>query len=717
MSVFVPCLNPDKPDSGGGFSVGVGPGVGSNEGLTSAVGVTFTHSDSPFAIGISPIPPFIFFGPNFAFWTNLFGLGETRIDREKQQIQDVMTGIFRYLRDSYGVPIRDGHALQFPSDGVSAQFSRRPDIAALQPNLMLSSETMTRMVFASKDTSSGERERVVRQYLANAAINNWPVSTTVQIWDGMLAAAQPDCSADASRWIKNPAVVVAIAELAVILQYIPLGVLTNMAVRHAIGNPMHEGLILQWANNPSLVQAIPPRDQYAWQGIYTRGEWALPPYGGFLGSVIPLLNRDHILPLLAGIVVQRPMYPDFIDPPAGGIQSSPPPVPQPPSPSPAPQPQPDPTPQPTPTPAPQPTPTVEIPNQQEYDRACEISRAMGAGIIVSNEDLNWLLTVIGSKAITWAVNQPQCAYFPQGPNGNLPDPTQPDCPPYQEPTTPEPGGQIPIPLPRPQPYPQPRQDLPDGQCDPDCQVQINTLRDRQDECCDTVTHWVIPNINDIWRWLTDVERRVPGPPPPFTPTPPTSPDPTPTPLPPPLPEPTPEPPGEPLPPQLDPDCIPKLLTLCDDEVFCDKVRECEREIECVEIPLCDEGGGPWGAMAECWLAPNTSTPSNIAGVLRDRSYPSYGAAVSLASYKASQGNAAYQMVADLTKYALGAYKGQDMDATGDRSARIRQREYIFADATGAANHALSIRQPKLRDGEIDPCTGVTQGTLEIPATH
>ena len=133
MSVYIPCLNVDKIDSGGGLSIGVTSGLTSLDPVQGAVGVGISNSDSPIALGITPFPPFIFLGPNFEFWAKMFGIGDTRIDREKYQIQHVMTGIFRYLHDSYGVPITDNHALNFNSDGVQAQFARRPDIAALLP--------------------------------------------------------------------------------------------------------------------------------------------------------------------------------------------------------------------------------------------------------------------------------------------------------------------------------------------------------------------------------------------------------------------------------------------------------------------------------------------------------------------------------------------------------------------------------------------------------
>ena len=725
MSVFLPCLNPDKPDSGGGFSVGVGVGAYKSDGWKGIVSVGITHSDSPITIGITPVPPFIFFGPNLRFWIDLFGLGETRIDREKQQIQDVMTGIFYFLNSAYGVPIRDGHALQFPSDGVRAQFSRRPDIEALVPHLLLSSEAMTRMVFASKDSSQGQRERVVNQYLANAAINDWPVSAAVQIWDGMLSGAEPGCADDPQRWIRNPAVVVAAAEMAVTLQYIPLDVLTNMATVHAIGDPMAEKIILGWAQNPDLVSAIPYRHQYDWQGIYERGEWALGPYRNPLGATIPLYQREHFKEIASQVLILRPRYPDFVDPPAGGVQGNPKPAPQPPPPPVTPQPNdPSPVPQPDPNPAPQPPP-LEIPNQRDLDRGCQIVRDFAAGKPVSQADLDWMLTNLGAQAIAKAANDPRCAYTPQ-PNGpTLPQPEDPNCPPRQ-PIDPGPRQRpSPWPIPVPQPYPPPRRQPKDGPCDPDCQRQIDLLRERIVDCCGKVETYVIPNLYEIWRWLTDIERRLPGPPPVLQPAPPQGPTP-PRELPLPPDEPPGEnPPGEAPPPLLPPEVIDCVKELCDPNKLCEKVKECERELECVRIPLCDPQGGPWGAMAECWYRANTPDPPTPLGRLDSRKYPaSFGDAL-LASHKVAmreifggqgQSQGAMQAVdpqSDEARYIASSNMAGDMFMDGWLLGKqtitsypdhtLNWPPYIYADPDGAKSQVVKIRQPKLRPGEIDPC--------------
>lgn len=731
MSVFIPCLNVDKIDSGGGFSVGVAAGIVSTDPITGAISVGVTHSDSPVILGITPVPPFIFFGPNFAFWADLFGLGETRIDREKQQIQHVMTSIFRYLRDAYRVPIRDGHALLFPSDGVKAQFSRRPDIAALVPSFLLSVPRLAEVVFVDNTPSQGQRERIVNQFLANAALNNWPVSATVAIWEGLVEAASPDCTSDPKRWLYNPVIIDEVAKLAVLLQWIPLPVLLDYALTGNIGTVMSQKIVPMWANNPQLVADIPKAQPNSWSPFYQDFNESLRLEGDEFGNVIPLYGRSGIGNLVNTLVIQRPFYPDFVAPPPGGIQPQPPSAPQPPTPPPAPQPQPEPTPQPpSPAPTPQP-PTLEIPTQQDYERACQIMQRITRREGMQQIDLDWMLTNIGAQAMSWASNQPRCADVPPGTQPLPPDVSQPDCP-LPDPQGPFPPS-IPQPIPRPprlpQPYPDPND--PNRPCPPACQADIDRLRQRIIDCCQRLDSWAIPNILEIWRWLTDVERRLPGPPPVLVPAPPVGPVPPPV-LEVPRDEPPEEnPPGEPSPPLIPPEVIECLLDLCDPEKLCEKIKECERELECVEVPLCDEGGGPWGGMAECWLAKNTPPPADILGVLRGRTYPDSPALAWLNVWKAAtegQGTNVPQsqgvsLQGPKARYVRGARDGgkRVLDAwlratnqpTGDKQARILQREWIFVDPAIESASSFKVRSLRLRPGEADPCASTPGQVGEV----
>lgn len=798
MSVYIPCLNVDKPDGGGGFSVGIGVGQGGGETGSLAPGVSFTHSDSPVTLTIAPVPPFIFFGPNWQFWWNLFGLGETRIEREKEQIQEIGTNIFQYLKKAYGVPIRDNHWLQFSSDGVKDQFRRRPDIAALVQYTSGTDDIVANLVFARKNASQGQEERVSNQFLANAAINNWPVNATIQIWDGIVLASSPECSTVPDRWKYNPEITQRTAELAVILQYIDLPVLANMATIHAIGNAISENLILQWAQNPNAVKDIPKRQQYGWQSLYSEGKWALPPYGNFLGGAQSLLVRDHIVELTSQVHVPRPQYPDFIVP----QQQPPTPTPQPqPTPTPTPTPQldlaraqaivqranqdilptdaedtwlrtdqgkqsireyarvnpfpvnlysyiiepqgarptaqeptPIPGPQPPYVPPPQPQPepppqnTEEIPNQTDLARACQILRLLTNRQTLSDADYDWMLTNIGAKALAQQSHNPLCTQPEIEPGPNPPPQNTPDCP---TPQLPYPDGPY-YPQPGPLPFPnQPTPQEPQG-CDPECLQLIEMLRQQQQSCCDEVHLVVYPRLLNLETWIIDIERRLPGPMPPvpYPPfVPPSQPYPDPTPVP---PGPEPPPPGEPLPPQLPPEVVACVETLCDQEKFCQMVQACERELECLTIGLCDPLGGPWGGMAECWQNANKTPDRGVQGAYAGVAYPDSAARLYTLSYEQSVGiqgksqggtypqsfvpsdplrwNAPAQRIA---AGRVQAWKSKSAVNTRE-SPTIPSRPWIFANPADGEPGQIKVRSVKPRDGEIDPCSGVTQGTLELP---
>lgn len=703
MPVYIPCLNVDRPDSGGGFSVGVGAGTSFGEKLTPNAGVTFTHSDSPFTIGIGPIPPYIFFGPNYAFWSDVFGLGETRIDREKQQIQDVLTYIFRYLRDAYGVPLRDGHALQFKSDGVRAQLARRPDLAALQPIFLLSVPRLAEVVFVDDTPSQGQKERIVNQFLANAAINNWPANATTQIWEGMLDAAKPDCATDPARWIYNPVIVEEVAKLAALLQYIPLNVLLDYAVTGNIGTVMSQKIVPMWASNPQLVADLPKLPPNSWSPFYQDFNESLRLEGDEFGNIIPLYGRSGIAYLVNTLVIQRPRYPDFTAPGQGGIQPQPPSQPQPPTPPPTPQPDPTPTPQPPPpTPTPQP-PTLEIPTQQDYERACQIMQRMTRREGMQQADLDWMLTNIGAQAMSWAANQPRCADVPPGQQPLPPDVTQPDCPlpDPQGPFFPPPPQPVPRPLPQPQPYPDPQD--PNRPCPPKCQQEIDELRDRLLACCSRLDTWAIPNILEIWRWLTDIERRVPGPPPVLVPAPPRGPVPPPVLEPPPDEPPGENPPGEPPPPLIPPEVIDCVRELCDPVEFCKRVTECERELECIEIALCDETGGPWGTMAECWLDHRTKNPPTLEWSLSSPTPIASAGRRWLGSITGSEDSPRTATIARYGVLYMEAVTSDTPSLVYPTQTSLFGGGPILPDPEESTGPDLRIRSLKLRPGEADPC--------------
>lgn len=653
MTIYIPCLNPDVHNKYLSSGIQIVTKESALAGAVSLSGSAVSVVIGEAVFYLTPVSAIIAAAINYQMWANLFGLGETRIDREKATIQAVMTSIFRYLNVTYGVPIRDNHALNFPSDGVRAQFLRRPDIAALVPAAMQSVGVIASLVFASRDTSQGEKERVVNQFLANAAYNDWPVAATIQIWEGLYDATNPNCSQDLSRWTQDPLIILESAKAAAVLQYIPLSVLVAYAARNAIGTYLGANQILTWAANPALVANLPKGKVNEWSPLYQTFEGSYLAEQDEFGNVIPLYGRSGIGALVNSIVVKTPRYPDFVwpnqqlptptpqpQPPGPTPQPQPPsptPTPQPPSPTPTPQPTPTPTPQPTPTPTPQPTtPPVDQPpiippreqnntqpTQTDYDLGCQITRKMANRTTLTQRELDWMLTVVGSMAVTWAVNNPQCGYT--GRQGTNPPPVQdnPHCPPAQPPTY-----QPPYPQPQPQPLPPTQRD---GHCDPDCQVQIDLVKQKQQECCDEITTYVIPTLDNHEQWLRDVERRLPGPRPAL-------PDPPPLPRPavpvdplPPYQEPPDEPPTTTPPTHLPPEVVQCLMTYCEGEVhqppgdetkvlawaigvLCECGKKAREKPKKWLLNACEFGTKAWGIMAECWLTANTEAPPDEWGL-------------------------------------------------------------------------------------------------------
>ena len=258
-----------------------------------------------------------------------------------------------------------------------------------------------------------------------------------------------------------------------------------------------------------------------------------------------------------------------------------------------------------------------------------------------------------------------------------------------------------------------------------CQAEIDRLKERLQECCGKVETWVIPNIFEIWRWLTDIERRVPGPPPVLIPAPPRGPVPPPVLEPPPDEPPGENPPGEAPPPLLPPEVIDCIKELCDPEEFCRKVTECERELECVRLPLCDPQGGPWGGMAECWLQANTEGEEDIEQSYAGQTFPKHGSSQLVFAWQAAlmrsaqqrgyQGQAAipageqgelgeyYQYAQPYIQAFMDSITTGDYDSPEIVEPEIVEPPFVFADPADVSGRTLKIRSLKLRPGEMDPC--------------
>jgi hypothetical protein len=114
-------------------------------------------------------------------FNQIFGLNPTHIRYEKRAIQDFFTPLFQYVAKTLGWPVRDNHFLQISSDRVKAEFRNRPDLERLKPSL-ISKANQIKLKFISGDVDT---ERIVNQFLANAAINGWTDVMVLTFWNAI----------------------------------------------------------------------------------------------------------------------------------------------------------------------------------------------------------------------------------------------------------------------------------------------------------------------------------------------------------------------------------------------------------------------------------------------------------------------------------------------------------------------------------------------------
>ena len=665
--IYIPCLNVDNPNLDTGLSIGVGVGQGGGETGGITPGIEFRHPEIPITFTIIPVPPFLSIGINFRFWADLFGLGETRIEREKEEIQDVLTPIFRFLKKGYGFPLRDDHALQFSSDHVQAYMRERPDLDFIRPSMYPAAQPLAQSVFVDNTPSQGQRERIVNQFLANAADNKWPLNATIWVWNAMLEAAKPECRQDKGRWLKNPMAVEKIAQYSALLHYMPLGNFASAVSEHKFNDPDGRKIVTHWLNNPQLVAGIPQVLEIPpWAAAYKSPQDG----GGQSGNPYEtqqIADRAPIQQLWQGVKYQRPWYPDLIYVLNDGLF------------------QPD-------------TPVEPTPKPPDYEQQPGNPPWPGDNVVEI---------------------PPQ----PQGPQGW---PQYPDCPPWNQRPQPQ------DPEPQPQPPDEPGQGQ-DGKCDPDCQVQIDYLKERVQFWDNWINLGLVPRIDNLEDWVRDLEHRVPGPLPPL---------PNPVPFPPWLPpEEIPTDPGD-LPTEptegggncnfTDEECK-RLHNLADPTKLCKIVTQCEREIVCEELPFCDETGGIWGGMTECWQNANITPNRPVAGAFAGGDYPLQAARLMVRAFQQSFGLVATPQASNnlvpLNIEDEGRWDGTaqrlalnfvDFYRTGvntstRQSYPLPSRPWIFSDPASEEAGRFKYRTLALRADEIDPCTGEPPqvGTLPV----
>lgn len=110
--------------------------------------------------------------------------GQTAIKAQKVGIQDWFTPIFRWYSEERGLPLRDKHFLQFDPEGVQKYTLSDPLYNRLRNDFLREVGPLSR--FFSKNPGPGLTERIVNQFVTNAAINKWTEDQTRVLWRGVL---------------------------------------------------------------------------------------------------------------------------------------------------------------------------------------------------------------------------------------------------------------------------------------------------------------------------------------------------------------------------------------------------------------------------------------------------------------------------------------------------------------------------------------------------
>jgi len=110
--------------------------------------------------------------------------GQTAIKAQKVGIQDFWTPIFRHYSRELSLPLRDNHALQFDPEGVRRYTLNDPLYSRLRTQFLSEVGPLARYI--SRNPGPGLTERIVNQFVTNAAINKWSEEQTVNLWKGVL---------------------------------------------------------------------------------------------------------------------------------------------------------------------------------------------------------------------------------------------------------------------------------------------------------------------------------------------------------------------------------------------------------------------------------------------------------------------------------------------------------------------------------------------------
>ena len=179
--------------AGGGSGGGGGPGFVEGDGSTGAAPTGIPGTGGLLNIGILPkeFDPVYWVRQFGAGVQDLFGLGQTKIDKQKENIQDFLTTMFQFFKTAVpSFAVNDNHALQFKSKGVRRELSERPEIGMLYGTFLPDASLLVRVGIGYDKSGPGVEERIVNQFLANAANSGWTVEQTKSAWNAIVAGAK-----------------------------------------------------------------------------------------------------------------------------------------------------------------------------------------------------------------------------------------------------------------------------------------------------------------------------------------------------------------------------------------------------------------------------------------------------------------------------------------------------------------------------------------------
>ena len=123
------------------------------------------------------------------FFIQLFNQ-PTRIELEKQLIEQWFEPIFRLVAVSYCYPINGQVFDDLTADQVDYWFRQRPDIAQWVEIGQWEGQMLIDKKVGLQTLGTGGAERLARQFLANAARNGWTEQQVKDFWEGLMTSAQ-----------------------------------------------------------------------------------------------------------------------------------------------------------------------------------------------------------------------------------------------------------------------------------------------------------------------------------------------------------------------------------------------------------------------------------------------------------------------------------------------------------------------------------------------